>query len=96
MNLYKIVRTDDYWGDDDYVSAVVVAANEQEARLMNPEGDALCWVEGGWKRKDRNGEYEFAYTNWCNPEDLRITCIGVTQMSKGVILAALSDMWDLK
>jgi len=87
MYLFKLGRTDD-WGYDEYGSMVVAAKDEQEARLMSPDGDH--WIDGEWKFKDRDGDYRWSTSTWCNPNDLKVEFIGTTHLPKGVVLASFN------
>jgi hypothetical protein len=87
MNLYKLERTDSL-GYDEYDSMIVAAPNEQEARIMHPDGDH--WVDGEWKFKDRDGDYRWSTSDWCNPNDLKVECIGTTHLTIGVVLASFN------
>ena len=69
MYLYKLERTDS-WSYDEYDSAIVAAPTEQDARLMNPDGEGVYWVDGEWKRKDRDGTYRWYTSSWCNPNEI--------------------------
>ena len=73
--LYLIERTDK-WSYDEYDSAVVCAESEEEAKLINPNGD---WVDMYTRWCE-------------TPEQVKVTYIGVAGplVPKGVVLASFN------
>jgi hypothetical protein len=77
MNLYQIERkdtsiADDYDWDNMYLGAVVVAEDEEQARLIHPSGRQV--PEEHWT------------ADWCKPEDVEVTLLGVANSTKiGVV-----------
>jgi hypothetical protein len=73
--LYLIERTDN-WSYDDYDSVVVCAESEDEARLINPDGE--------WGQRFRSW--------CATPDQVKVTYIGVAGplVSKGVVLASFN------
>ena len=66
MKLYLISQTEntDY---DTYDSAVVMAENEEQARLISPH-TGLVMTEWEWKQK---------YSDWCScPDNVSVTYLG--------------------
>lgn len=66
MNLY-LLRNGREIGADMYESAVVVAPNEESARLMhpNPMRNGTHWKDDPW-----------CVSMWCLPEEVRVYQIG--------------------
>lgn len=85
LKLYKVFRIDDTWGVYDiYDSFVVVAADENDAKLVHPNlKDAIYdknkkqWV---WINK--------TITSWPNLEKLKVECIGIADpnLQKGQVI----------
>ena len=87
MNIYKLtdprVKAGKMWGY--YLSCVVVAESEEQARLMHP-ASALDYVKYKWK--DTGWKYlvdsstEWSSTdNWGNPNSLVVELIGKADVS---------------
>jgi len=61
---------------DSYENAIVVAANEDEAKLIHPdEGTGEDW----WL-SDVNAGYIGPLYTWCKPEDVGVELIGTTDL----------------
>lgn len=83
LNLYKIERIDIDWGYDEYISAVVVAANEHDARYIHPincEQFTCVMSDTG----------ENNHCNWVNPKDVLATYIGsaASHLEVGTVIVA--------
>jgi hypothetical protein len=59
MNLYLISRKED-WDYNNYDSAVVAAATEEDARKIHPSGGS--WDAGNWASKPELVDVEFIGT----------------------------------
>lgn len=80
MNIYKIARNDT-WDYDDYDSAVVVAATEDDARNIHPNGSGNI--------HDRS----FGHRSWVSdPLQVAVTLIGVAVdgIEPGVVVASFN------
>lgn len=80
MNLYLIEQNKNTdW--DTYDSAVVLAENESEARLIHPDG-----------RADWDGEGK-KYGEWTASKNVTVTLIGKSDLKlKGVVLASFNAL----
>jgi hypothetical protein len=78
MNLYLISQSVNQ-GYDTYDAAVVAAENEENAKLIHPNG-------GPW-----DGKREY-YGSWCAAEDVKVDFIGVAipETDSGVISASFN------
>ena len=89
MNIYLIAQdvNDDY---DTYDNAVVIADNEEEARIMNPDGDSIWSSErNAWMQVWNNGTQEPSFCKtWANPVEVKVTKIGVAESDKTGVLCA--------
>lgn len=89
MKLYKISqdRNDD---DDTYDSAIVVAENEEQARLTNPM-EGRVWSDNQWNYKTPSGLLGPTYDySWTAPEFVKVEYLGEAQsgLKQGVVLAS--------
>jgi len=75
MNIYLISQgvNDDY---DTYDSAVVVAENEQKAKMTRPDG-----------RKDWDGKAR-PYDDWCDASDVSVELVGVAKNKENGVICA--------
>ena len=64
MNIYRISQ-DVNNGPDTFGSAVVVAHDEEHARLIHPSGKMALWLPDGP-----------ALDEWCEPRDVKVELIG--------------------
>lgn len=76
MNIYKLWNTNDL-DYDVYRSAIVVAANEEDARLIHPYyGYKGFWLndpaKGVWYKHKECYNY-----SWCAPSKVEVELIGV-------------------
>jgi hypothetical protein len=86
MKLYLLTRSDvvEY---DEFISCVVVAKDDAEARLMHPDGADVVWVNGSWHHRwfDKSGlllhEQTVGNGGWVAPEDVIVQELGVTNDS---------------
>lgn len=78
MNLYKISQDVNY-DYDTFDSAIVAAKNEEQARLIHPDGD-----------KNWTGKQTRKYDGWCDAEYVKVELIGkaIKGTKSGVILAS--------
>ena len=89
MNLYLISQdvNDDY---DTYISAVVTAATEEEAKRIHPRN--LLWDEEGgyWYSRNPDGTvWVRGCSNWAHPNHVKAICIGTSNgKMNGVICAS--------
>jgi|WetSurMetagenome_2_1015567.scaffolds.fasta_scaffold106554_4 hypothetical protein len=88
MNIYRIYQTENV-GYDTYDSAVVVAENEEEARMMNP----------AYKGTDTDiwplfmSNWEDEYSGWASsPENVSVEKIGIAVpgLRKGPIVSSFN------
>ena len=77
MNLYLISQNINN-GYDTYDSAVVAAPNEDMARHMHPN-DAV-----------NNGDLSYSEDVWCNPKDVQVKYIGLTELPKSVVCSSFN------
>jgi len=76
MNLYLISQNENC-GYDTYDSALVIAASEEEAKTIHPEG--YRWENGKW----RGGwAIDLAGQSWCNPDHITVKIIGTPTTGK--------------
>jgi hypothetical protein len=82
MKVYLLTRSDVAdW--DEFVSCVVVASDEGEARLMHPDGADMVWINGSWHHRwfDKSGLLLHEQTSggaaWVRPEDVVVQELGV-------------------
>lgn len=90
MNLYLLKRTDKVsW--DEYDSAVVKAASEEEARLIHPSmyGN-YKWKNNAWFFNDLKQE-SYAH-GWTDPSKISVTLIGkaLKDLKETVICASFN------
>ena len=72
MHVYLIERTGKH-SRDEYDSAVVIAANQEDARNTHP--DANIAPRTRWWEDDEDGNPQ-DYSNWPNPAKIRVTLLG--------------------
>ena len=76
MKLWLITQdvNNDY---DTYDSAVVVAATEEEARRISPDGFRV-WNDGAWHFQFADGSMkrESRHDSWADPDQVKAVCIG--------------------
>lgn len=75
MNLYLLSINQTQY--DQYTEAVVVAKNEERARMIHPNGD-YAWLAGSWRNS--KGQRETDKT-WANPSDVSIQLLGKADRS---------------
>lgn len=80
MNLYLIWQNVNR-GYDTYDSAVVVAKNEEEAKLIHPKtyADMTYIKDKGWFMDDylSDGNYDWPDRTWANnPEEVKVQLLG--------------------
>lgn len=96
MNLYKISQdvNNNY---DTYDSAVVVAANLEDAKMIHPSGeyvwgDAPGSVSGGkcWIKKEEIYEWSVEQYEWTSPENVKAKLIGLADptLEAGTVIVA--------
>jgi hypothetical protein len=75
--LWKLSQ-DENDGYDTYDSAVVVAKNEYEARLIHPTGDELQWDEKQWTWLWAPDESDYGgdMGGWAAPRDVKAVLVG--------------------
>ncbi|MGL5599478.1 MAG: hypothetical protein ACRDD5_01080 [Silvania sp.] len=67
LKIYKISqKKNDNWNT--YVSAIVCAVSEDEAKLIHPDAS----IKGDWWKDESN------YDDWVSPEDVIVEEIGTT------------------
>lgn len=85
LYIYLIERTDKrpYDLNDEYKSAVVVAADAVEARSYHPNPDV------GLARPTPDEDYEDYHDTWCRQDEATATLLGEAgvRMTKGVVIA---------
>jgi len=76
MNVYKISQKYN-WEWDVYISAIVIAKDEESARLIHP-GDAV-WDGNKWEYTDPE-EYSYSDPNdtWCRADKVKVELICTT------------------
>ena len=75
MYIYKMWQdVNNDW--DTYDSAVVVADNIQDAKVMHPDND-LIWKNGLWVSKDTGNDYGTGTWTWCDIDDVNIEILGI-------------------
>jgi hypothetical protein len=80
MNIYKISQSENNYYDT-FDSAIVAAESEEEARLINPDGE--------WYEK----QLGYKYTAWAyRPEKVKVEYLGTAKENteSGVILASFN------
>lgn len=80
MNIYKISQELNK-GDDTYDAAVVIAASEDEARLIHPAHGTLLnatytLIEGVFYIKLAHWPHSVKSSDWCKVEDVQVEFIG--------------------
>lgn len=75
MKIYKISQ-DKIVDYDTYDSAVVIAANEEEARHIHPGNISFYFVEYGWRIVSQNIERIGWGDSWAPPDDVCVEYIG--------------------
>ena len=72
MNIY-LLTNNVVTGYDTYDSCVVVAKDEESARLIHPSGY----------------DYDYDYVDWCKPEEVEVKLIGTTETEEeGTVIIA--------
>ena len=66
---------------DTYDSAVVIAASEEEARTIHPDGQR--WIDNKW-----NGWW--GLQSWCKPEDVEVKLIGTAMPGEAAYVVVRS------
>jgi len=82
MNLYHLKRTYEYRCNHDiFYSAIVVAENEAEARLVHPKN----WNE--WHEDDYTADSDMY---WPDPDELEVELLGTaaTHLKAGTVILA--------
>jgi hypothetical protein len=84
MNLYLLERKDD-GGYDTYDSCVVVAENEENARLIHPCNNDYKWYNNEWVRDN------WIDRTWTDPVELIVKELGIANSDvSGVICASFN------
>jgi len=85
MNIY-LISQDVNKGYDTFDKAIVAANNENEAKLIHPDGVSANWKDENFSDDD-NVEWIWA---WTKPKNVKIELLGVTtkEIKSGVILAS--------
>lgn len=93
MNLYHIVRLDEFHYDE-YSDAVVVAENEEEAINIHSDGNDSKW-NGKWWATEQDLQYVnepwwSGCRNWPSPNDVIATYIGIAaeNLESGTVICA--------
>ena len=83
MNIYKIERSDEV-GYDEFDSMIVAANSEDDAKSIHPYDHA----------DNLTINFDNDYGSWVKKAEidtlLNVTCIGETELKKGVILASFN------
>jgi len=74
MKIYRIWRENDI-GWDTYDSAIVIADNEEYARKIHPNGNAV-FKFGEWVGNDDNIKRNYEM-EWCDYADVEVELLGV-------------------
>lgn len=94
MNLYLLEQTVNN-GYDTYDSAVVAAENEDIARKTSVDGfrqwsdEKNAWM---FCYADGTNEQELSHPSWTNPENVKVTKIGVAadDIKEGIIIGSFN------
>jgi len=86
MNIYKISQKDD-WDFEVYLEAIVVAKNEDEARLIHPNGNAV-WDGNKWKSPQASWATS-PNDSWCPPDEVKVEL--VENNTEGVISSSFRN-----
>jgi len=93
MKLFLLTRTDRI-GWDEFISAVVSAESDKEARKIHPSPFVTHCRKGVLYGTDDKGvEYRCGNNSWLTPEntkELKVKYLGETKEPKGVILGSFN------
>lgn len=74
MNIYKIWR-ENHIGYDTFDSAIVIAANEEYAKKIHPDGNAV--YKFGAQMHEADNTISNCENEWCPIENVNVEFIGV-------------------
>ena len=91
-NIYKLSQ-DTNNGYDTYDSAIVVADNEEDAKMIAPDEHHIMLDNHKWFHKYGTGDLVSSdYDEWADYKDIKVELIGVAddRTEKGLILGSFN------